>query len=72
MTGITLAIAEAKLEEYLAAEAAVLLGQRVVLSGQDMTRADLKAIQQGVEIWNGRVAQLSRSGRMAVREVIPR
>lgn len=71
MAGITLAQAEAKLTAYLAAEEKILLGQKVSMGGKDLVRADLEAVQKGVSLWNGRVSQLSRTGGIKVREVIP-
>ena len=71
MAGITLAQAEAKLAEYLAAETAVLAGQDVTIDGTRFTRADLAAVQKGVDVWNSRAIGLSRTG-LVVREVIPR
>jgi hypothetical protein len=71
MAGITLVQAEAKLAEYLAAETAVLAGQDVTIDGTRFTRADLAAVQKGVEIWNIRVNRLSRAAGIQVREVIP-
>jgi len=71
MAGITLSQAEAKLAEYLAAETKVLAGQDVVIDGDRLTRADLEAIQKGVEIWNARVNRLSKTG-LKIREVVPR
>lgn len=58
MAGITLAQAEARLTEYLAAEAAVLSNQSYELAGRRLTRADLEAIQKGIETWNGRCQSL--------------
>lgn len=79
MAGITLEIAEAKLDQYLTAEEAVLLGQSYEIdtgSGRrKLTRADLEYIQKGIELWNGRIAVLQRNGGaggISVREVIPR
>lgn len=72
MAGITLAQADAKLTQYLAAEEAILTGQRVVINNKELTRADLKAVQEGVRLWESRVARLSRTGGLTVREVIPR
>lgn len=69
MAGIDLATATEQLNKYLVAEAKVLAGQVVDLDGQRLTRADLKAIQDGIDIWNGRVQRLSRSGR-TVRRVV--
>jgi len=71
MAGITLAQAEAKLAEYLAAETAVLKGQEFWIDGEKITRADLAAVQKGIEIWNARATSLGRTG-LKIREVIPR
>lgn len=74
MAGITLAQAEAKLAEYLAAETAVLAGQSVRHeSGRSLTLADLGAIREGIRTWDERVKQLtqSASGRGRARNVAP-
>lgn len=65
MAGITLAIAQSKLDAYLAAETAVLSGQRYEIEGRMLQRANLKEIQDGITIWNQRVQRLS--GRAAGR-----
>jgi 7-keto-8-aminopelargonate synthetase-like enzyme len=73
MAGITLAQAEARLADYLAAEEAVLSGQSYRLNtgsvDRMVTRADLAAIQQGITIWDQRAKQLgsSATGRMVRR-----
>jgi LDH2 family malate/lactate/ureidoglycolate dehydrogenase len=72
MAGIDLTTATSKLTEYLAAETKVLAGQDVTIDGTRFTRADLAAVQKGIEIWNSRIQRLSRVGGMLVREVIPR
>ena len=72
MAGIDLATAQTKLDAYLAAETAVLAGQDVIIDGNRFTRADLAAVQKGIEIWNTRVQRLSRSGGICIREVNPR
>jgi len=72
MAGITLEIAEARLTEYLDAEAKILDGQAFSRNGKAMTRADLAAVQQGIKLWESRIQKLSRSGRMSIVEVIPR
>jgi len=59
LAGITLAQAEARLTDYLAAEEAVLAGQSYTLSSRSVTRADLQWIQEGVKIWDQRVKNLS-------------
>lgn len=67
MAGLTLAQAEARLQQYLAAEEAVLTGQSYTIAGRSLTRADLADIQKGIEIWNSRAVTLaagsSASGR---------
>ena len=73
MAGITLAQAEARLAEYLAAEAALLAGgQSYAIKDRQFTRADMRQIQDGIEIWNKRVQDLSRTrtGRR-VRGITP-
>ncbi|HAM41695.1 MAG TPA: hypothetical protein DCP69_10255 [Candidatus Omnitrophica bacterium] len=77
MAGITLEQAEAKLAQYMAAEEAVLTGQSYRLNTgateRELKRADLASIQQGIRLWEGRIARLSRASRgMRVGEVIPR
>lgn len=72
MAGITLAQAEAKLAQYLAAEEAVLTGQQYELAGRMLKRADLLAIQQGISIWNARVNELGASASGRVRAIVPR
>lgn len=73
MAGITLAQAEAQLAAYLAAETAVLAGQAYEIAGRRLTRADLQAIQAGIDSWNQRVSSLSRgaAGRSRARTVVP-
>lgn len=73
MAGITLEQAETRLAEYLDAEAKVLLGQEYEISGRRMTRADLNAIRQGIEIWDKRVKALSAfsAGKGRTRTVSP-
>jgi hypothetical protein len=73
MAGITLAQAETKLAAYLAAEEKILLGQKVEIDGQALTRSNLADVQKGVELWNSRVRTLSAqsSGRGRMRTVSP-
>lgn len=75
MAGITLAIAQAKLDQYLAAEQKILLGQETDMDGDRLTLADLTAVQKGIAIWDGRVKELtpaSSGGGIQVREFVPR
>ena len=73
MAGITLAQAETRLQEYLDAEAKVLLGQAYQMAGRSMTRADLKAIREGIALWDEKVKQLSSSasGKSRMRTICP-
>lgn len=72
MAGINLATAQARLDAYLAAEAAVLSGQRYEINGRVLWRADLAEIQKGIEIWNMRVQQLSRRAGGRAKAIVPR
>jgi len=73
MSGITLAQAEAKLAEYLAAETKVLKGQSVSIDGETLTRANLDAIQRGIDAWDRRVKALANAafGRGRSRAISP-
>lgn len=72
MAGITLAQAQAQLDLYLAAEAAVLAKQSYEIAGRKMTFANLQEIQLGVETWNSRCTSLSAStGRGRGRTIVP-
>jgi hypothetical protein len=72
MAGITLAQAQARLDQYLAAEEAVLLGQQYEIGGRMLRRADLQAIQEGIRIWDDRVEKLSAKAAGRVRAISPR
>lgn len=74
MAGITLAQAQTQLDSYLAAETAVLSGQSYTIAGRQLTRADLRSIQSGIQIWNERVQALTHSaqGRSRAITVSPR
>ena len=74
MAGITLAIADAKLQEYLDAETAVLASQEYQIAGRSQKRALLSDIRAGITEWNDRVLTLSQraSGRGRSITVAPR
>lgn len=63
MAGITYQQAQAQLEKYLAAEAAVLASQSYEIDGRKLTRADLRWILVGVKTWNDRAIALSSKER---------
>ena len=72
MAGISLLQAQTQLNAYLAAETAVLTGQKYEIAGRMLQRANLLEIQQGVKLWNERVTNLSRQqlGRSRARTVV--
>lgn len=72
MAGITLLTAQTQLDAYLAAEAAVLSGQSYTIEGRELKRADLAAIQQGIEIWDMRVKRLSARAGGRSAAIVPR
>lgn len=69
MAGITLAIAEQRLTDYLSAESKVLSGQSYEISGRRLTRADLSEIRAGIEIWDNRVKQFTEKAAGRSRTV---
>lgn len=73
MAGITQEVAEAKLQEYLDAETAVLTGQSYSIAGRSLTRANLSEIRAGIDTWDSRVKSLAlkASGRGRVVSVSP-
>jgi hypothetical protein len=74
MPGITLEQAEARLAEYLAAEAAVLAKQSYAIAGRQLTLADLSSIQEGIKLWNDRATALGAvaEGRGRLRTIVPK
>ena len=61
MAGITLATAEARLQMYLDAEAAILARQEYRIGDRMMKFADIAEVRAGVELWDRRVQELSSS-----------
>ncbi len=66
MAGITLTVAQARLDQYLAAELAVLSGQEYEIAGRRLRRADLREIRDGIQQWDQRVKSLARTRRAIV------
>jgi len=58
MDGITLDIAKAKLQEWLAADSAVAKNQEVWVEGRRITRAQARDIRRNIEFWQGWVMRL--------------
>lgn len=71
MPGITLAQAEQRLADYMAAEEKVLEGQSYTIAGRSLTRANLREIREGIDYWTGKVSTLA-SGRGRSRVMVPR
>lgn len=61
--------AERKLEMYETAEEKVLLNQEYEIGGKRFTRADLKIIQNGIKLYEGRVKRL-KSGKKAGARIV--
>jgi hypothetical protein len=72
MPGITLAQAQTQLDAYLAAETAVLTGQKYEIAGRVLQRADLAQIQAGIELWNQRVEALTARANGSRRAIVAR
>lgn len=68
----TLTEARTMLVEYIKAEKAVLLNQSYTIGTRTYTRANLTSIRNGRKEWQKIVDQLSGSGGMRVRRVMPR
>lgn len=72
MAGITLAQAQARLDEYLAAEQAILSGQSYRIGERQLTRANLADIQLGIKTWDTRVGELAAKTSGRSRAIVPR
>jgi hypothetical protein len=59
MAGITLEQANARLQVYLDAEAAILAKQEYRIGPRSMKYADLAEVRAGIEVWNRRVKEIS-------------
>ena len=70
MAGITLQQAQAALDNWIAADAAVAAGQAYSIAGRALTRADAGMITEKIKFWNAQVLRLSRGG-IKVGGVIP-
>ena len=72
MAGITLAQAEAQLQLWLGADAAVATGQSYEIGDRKLTRASAGEIRNNIDYWSGKVQTLSRSsqGRSRARTIV--
>ncbi len=57
---LTAAQADARLTEYMNAEATVLAGQSYSMGDVTFTRANLQQIREGIEYWSRKFDDLSR------------
>ena len=69
MAGLSQSQAQARLDDWLAADAAVSRGQAYSIEGRSMTRADAKTIRENIVFWDGQVRRLAggSSGGIRVR-----
>lgn len=71
MPVITLIQAEAKLDELMKAHTAVTLGQAWTIGSRQLTRANLKDIEAGIQFWERKISRLTRGGGLRVKGVTP-
>ena len=72
MTVITLAVAEARLQDYLDAEKKALGRARYKIADRELASAPLAEIRNGIEYWQGKVDRLNPStSRASVRRATP-
>lgn len=72
MAGITLAQAQARLDQYLAAEEAILAGQSYKIGERQLNRANLAEVQAGIKIWDQRVTEKAAGASGRSRAIVPR
>lgn len=72
MAGITQAQAQAQLDAWLAASAAVATGQSYEIAGRKLTRVNAEHIDRMIEYWNNQVKLLAHRalGRGRARTVV--
>jgi hypothetical protein len=61
MAGLTLADAEARLADWLLADAAVADNQTYSIAGRSLSRADAKEIRENIQYWNDWCKELAES-----------
>lgn len=62
VAGITLAQAQAKLDQWMAADDALSRSQSYSIDGRTLTRADAGEVQSRIVFWDNQVKRLSRGG----------
>jgi Family of unknown function (DUF6148) len=70
---ITLAIAEAQLSSWLAADTAVAQGQAYTIGTRSLSRANAREIRENIQFWDSQVKRLADSagGGIRLRGVTP-
>ena len=59
MAGITYAQADAQLQQWLNCLTAISTNQRYTIGEREFVRADLQAVQDAVDYWDGKVKALA-------------
>lgn len=76
MAGITLKVAQKKLNLWLEAQDIIATGQSYTIGSRTMTRANLTEVRNMIEYWNDWVTKLENAkktgGRNRVQRVVPR
>lgn len=76
MTGITLEVAQKKLDLWLEAQDIIATGQSYTIGSRTMTRANLTEVRNMIAYWNDWVTKLENAkktgGRNRVQRVVPR
>jgi hypothetical protein len=67
MAGITLTIAQANLDLWLAADEAVSTGQSYSIKDRSLSRADAAEITRKIDYWQGWVSKLTPGSRSRTR-----
>jgi|10_taG_2_1085330.scaffolds.fasta_scaffold241526_2 hypothetical protein len=72
MAGLTAALAQARLDSWLEADAAVASNQSYTINNRTLTRANAKEIRENIEYWDSKVQQLAarETGRRGPRYVV--
>lgn len=67
MAGITLAEAETRLADWLAADAAVSKKQSYTIGDRTLTLADAKEIRENIKFWNDQATGLDTTAKVRSR-----
>ena len=70
MTGMTQSDKQILLNEYIAAERALLRGQAYTIKDRSLTRADLRWIQEGRKRLEEEIAALTGEGSIKMKRVL--